>query len=101
MLLLQMFTGSQSKLGNDYACGTGLPEIVGRSQALDASRRHADAVAPDGVRLIILLVHADPDALWRQAVHLRSQCYGRLCDFPPVESCAPDSSIGQLPYISP
>jgi hypothetical protein len=51
--------------------GPRLPEVVVRPEALDVRLLDADVVAPDPVRLIVLLVHADPHLVGRQAQDLR------------------------------
>lgn len=58
------------------------PEVVLLSQALDALHRHADLVAPDGERLVILLEDGHPHALRGEAELLRRELPG-----PPGRRC--------------
>ena len=40
-----------------------LPEVVLVAQPLDALHRHADLLVPDGLRLVVAVVHRDPQAV--------------------------------------
>lgn len=57
----------------EHACRARGPEIRGAIHALDALGRHAHAIQPQLVRLVIILKDRHPNTLLRQLEHLGGQ----------------------------
>lgn len=64
--------GSQNKACFG-TCRTRRPEVVLCPHSLDALRRHPHHIAPQRVRLVIILIDTDPDVGGRQLVHASGQ----------------------------